>query len=97
MVEHVTLERRAGEAPALMQGGRVQDLWKRVGERSDAANSRGLLIRTHLCDVRGAAQKDALRPRYPAPPPARSAAPSLVAGLLRPGLLPSCARRVSLP
>ncbi|CAK0894210.1 unnamed protein product [Prorocentrum cordatum] len=53
------------KAPALMKGGRMQDLWKRKGERTDTANSRGLLIQTHAGKVHGATLKDAIEPHYP--------------------------------
>ncbi|CAK0877917.1 unnamed protein product, partial [Prorocentrum cordatum] len=53
------------KAPALMKGGRMQDLWKRKGERTDTANCRGLLIQTHAGKVHGATLKDAIKPHYP--------------------------------
>ncbi|CAK0815072.1 unnamed protein product, partial [Prorocentrum cordatum] len=53
------------KAPTLMKGGRMQDLWKRKGERTDTANSRGLLIQTHAGKVHGATLKDAIEPHCP--------------------------------
>ena len=60
-------QRRAGRAALAIKGGRIQDVWKRKGDKRVTKNSRGLLIQPFAGKVHGTMLKDDLEDPYVAP------------------------------